>query len=716
MAYCSVAIALLVAFQVEAKHICPILPTPSSYVQLEGKLSISGKISINEDEIPDPIREFLLRKCVNDLKLITVFTPVSEQFVFKRLYNVPKDSYSIRIDNGITINYSSEESCFYALTSLFQLMERRGDEWLFQKCFVGDAPKFDWRGLHLDVCKNFFGVDEVKRYIDLMSQYKLNIFHFKLSDEDEWRLEIKKYPELTLGSVSNDEIKPDGKFYTREEIKEIVSYAAERYITVVPEIDLNVHKDTLLAVSKDLLCLGTLDFEKGILEEVAELFPSPYVYLGNNNANNDGLNLTECQAVMKENGLITQEELQSWFLSKLDTYLVTKSKKLILGNDSYDDKLSKNVMFLSRGGFEEGLKSAKEGHYTIMAPNSHCSFDYDQSKDPNESSAHQGFTPVEKVYAFHPIPEGISPDIAAYVVGGQANLCTALIPDMKTLEYMSLPRAIALAQALWCENKPDFEMFRDVLINYHFKRLDEQRVNYSKAIYYPDIELFDKRGKVGIVIKSSIKNNPLDVTVNCPDILLDKKNILPTDTLFIERTKGRLEKPYSVAVKPQIVDKIFTYAMTAHPALAMPIKLITPSVERNLVDASFKLTNGIRGNRPWRENEWIGFESQVIEMQIDFEQKTNVYGIQMGFLSDSVSPKRFPKEVTVFYSTKRGKWKSAGSFSFNSLNDAMFFANFVVGTRSLKLVINIVESTQGKKESGMITRNYIDELILYFEP
>jgi hexosaminidase len=714
--YC-LGLAILLGSKVNAQYLCPILPTPSSYVQSDGQLMINGRISINEDGIPEPIREFLLKKCVNELKLITVFTPVSEQLVFKKLYNVPQDYYSIQIDNGITINYSSEVSCFYALTSLFQLMERREGTLLFQKCFVGDAPKYAWRGLHLDVCHNFFSVDEVKRYIDLMSQYKLNRFHWQLTDGEVWRLEIQKYAGFTSRPVSGDDVKSNGRFYTREEVKEIVAYAAERYITVVPEIDLLSHTKVAVTSYPDFLCAGTLVFVKGVLDEVVELFPSAYVHIGGTeNTNNDWMKSKKCQDIIREKGLKSTDELQRWFAGELDAYLSSKGKKPISSDGIPIDIFSKNTIVMSRNGFESGIEAAKQAHYTIMSPKNYCSFDYYQNRDQNEPLANREYTPIEKVYAFDPVPKGASPDYSAYVLGGQANLCTAFIPDMKTLEYMTFPRAIALAEALWCEKKPAFEQFRSALVTYHLKRLEEQNVNYSKAIFYPEIQWIEKENRVGMVINSPIENNPLDVAIVSSEGSKEMKNVLQTDTLFIDRTKGKKEISYTVMTKSKLAEKTFAYEFTAHPALALPVKLLTPSLEHSYGTVKNVLTNGVRGVKSRKEDQWLGFDSKLIEMQIDFEHKTHLSGFQIGFLNDSVSGISFPKNVTVVYSTNRKKWKQAGVFWTNALNDGRFVAHFDADARSVKFLVEANEVLEGLSDAGKSTLTYIDELILYFEP
>jgi hexosaminidase len=743
---------LALVLKSEAQDVCPILPTPSSYTPSEGFVEVAGKLAINEDGIPEPIREFMIKKCVNELGLITVFTPVAEQLVFKKLYNVPKDHYSIRIDKGITIQYSSEVSCFYALTSLFQLMEKQDGKYMFRRCFVSDAPKYEWRGMHLDVSRHFFTLDEVKRYIDLMAQYKFNTFHWHLTDDQGWRIEIKKYPKLTsVGAWRDSTVNAHysttprtytkeryGGFYTQDQIKEVVAYAAERYITVVPEIEMPGHARAALAaypqysctgeqlpvpglwgVFDDIFCMheSTLDFVKDILNEVVPLFPSSYIHIGGDEApKTRWKKCKKCQAVIRENGLKNEEELQSWFIGKIDDYLTSKGKKLIGWDEILEGGLSKNAAVMSWRGTEGGIDAAKQGHYTVMSPGSHCYFDHYQSKDRNEPLAIGGFTPLEKVYEFDPVPTGASPDVAAYILGGQANLWTEYIPDMNQLEYMAFPRAVALSEALWCQKKPEFEQFRASLVQYHFKRLKDQNVNFSRAIFYPEMKLFKKDKKVGLVFKSSNSSDPLKLTISGPEGKLENKVVTPLDTVFLNRTKGDLKHAYSYVIQPEFVDKSFTYELTAHSSLAFPIKLVTSPDPRYAGEGAFTLTDGMIGTLPWKGSDWLGFDEEKITLEMDFQKKTDISGFNLGLLFDEGSWIYYPKKISVFVSKNAKKWKQVTQFLDKPFIGRQSIFNFKVKARYMKIELEAPLIEQGLPGAGHLPWTFIDELILYFEP
>ncbi|MCE2711704.1 MAG: beta-N-acetylhexosaminidase [Cryomorphaceae bacterium] len=730
-----------------SQQVCPIIPTPSVYQPMNGVLEVQGRISINEKGIPEPIREYLIKKCTQELGLLVVFTPVSEQLDFKKLINVPKNYYSLRIDRGITIQYSSEESCFYALTSLFQLMEESEGKFHFQKCFISDAPKYGWRGMHLDVSRHFFSVQEVKRFIDIMSLYKFNTFHWHLTDDQGWRIEIKKYPKLTevgawrdstvIGHYSVTPRSYDksryGGFYTQEDIREIVAYAAERYITVVPEIEMPGHARAAIAAYPSLSCSGeslpvpglwgvfddifcmhesTLDFVKNVLDEVLDLFPSTYIHIGGDEAPKvRWKKCKKCQAVIRENGLHDEEQLQGWFVAKVDEYLTSKGRKLIGWDEILEGGLSENATVMSWRGAEGGIAAARQKHYAVMSPGGYCYFDHYQSKDRNEPLAIGGYTPLEKVYAFQPVPEELTPDEAAYILGAQANLWTEYIPDMRQLEYMAFPRALALAQVLWCQNKPDFEYFEKVLFQHQFPKLQDLKVNYSKAIFYPEMRLHPKKDKVGITFSTSLTNGKLKVSIlDQLGVLKEEKEVGSSDTLFVERSVGF--HTYSYVLNPSNTDKIFTYSLMSHPSLALPIEIDPLPDERYSGNGWFTLTDGLIGAMPWKGNDWLGFDEKKIEINIDLQRNSTVKGIKLGFLQDQGSWIYYPDKMSLSLSKNGRKWKTIEIKQIGRQSAEVFD----VKARYVKVVIETDEITEGNPGAGHVPWTFMDELILNFEP
>ena len=533
---------------------CPILPTPAVYQTTNGQFVSSGNLVIDPSQITPNLLESFKSYALWS-KGIEVSPFVQNPMVqFKKLTNVKQDSYSINIAERITISYSSEASCFYAWVSLLQLSQQKEGQLIFPKCFVKDYPKFQWRGLHLDVSRHFFTVDEVKRFLDLMAYYKFNTFHWHLTDDQGWRIEIKKYPLLTeVGAWRDSTVENHystlprtydktryGGFYTQEQIKEVVAYAAARFIEVVPEIEMPGHARAALAAYPQYACTGeahgveglwgifddifcakeeSILFLQEILSEILPLFPSTYVHVGGDEAPKTRWeSCPKCQAVIKANGLHDEHELQSYFIGRMDAFLTQNGKKLIGWDEILEGGLSPNATVMSWRGYEGGKAAAAQGHYVVMCPGSHCYFDHYQGRGAEEPLAIGGFTSLEKVLSFNPIPPDMNTAEAAYVLGAQGNLWTEYIPNMPQLEYMTYPRAIALSTALWSESRPSYESFFAQLSTYHFPFLSEKKVEIQKVIV-EKTKVIREKGKTQIQYVDRVVTQDKEVIKfieNCP--------------------------------------------------------------------------------------------------------------------------------------------------------------------------------------------------------
>ena len=495
---------------------CPIIPRPVVYQLASGDFGIiNNELQINTNNLPTEIGFYLKKQLESAFSIKTNLIEDQGVILFKKIKNVPFNTYSINISDNITITYSSEESCFYAVNSLIQLIEKNGTDLIIKKCFINDYPKFEWRGMHLDVSRHFFNTDEVKRFIDLMALYKFNTLHWHLTDDQGWRIEIKQFPKLTeigacrdstlIGYLNDSPRKYERKriegFYTQEQIKEIVAYASKRYISIVPEIEIPGHCRAALAAYPEHSCtekqLGvpglwgqfedvfcskpqTIEFIKKILDEVFSLFPSKYIHIGGEEVlQSRWLECSNCTKVIEENKLKGVEELQSFFIQQIDAYLTSKGKTLIGRDMNYMNKLSgTTVSMLSKE------ITSNSNYYKIANDSEYCNFNQSQYK--LEKIVVGSFLPLEKVYDFNPIPDNFTNLEAAYILGGQANVWTEYISSMFQLEYMVFPRALAMSQVLWCrEQKPSFESFKNTLIDYQFPFLDKYKVNYSIAILNP---------------------------------------------------------------------------------------------------------------------------------------------------------------------------------------------------------------------------------------
>jgi hexosaminidase len=448
-------------------------------------------------------------------------------------------------ESKVTIEAPEAIGLFYGVQSLRQLLPAEIEvktlqsdiEWEIPGVEINDEPRFSYRGLHLDVGRHFFPVSFIKKYIDLLAMHKMNKFHWHLTEDQGWRLEIKKYPKLQeiaskrketlIGHGRKKPFKYDGKpyggYYTQEEAREVVEYAAKRFITVIPEIELPGHAQAALAAYPELGCTGgpyevatrwgvfpdiycagkeeTFTFLENVLFEVMDIFPSKYIHIGGDEAPKDRWKeCPYCQARIKKEGLKNEHELQSYFITRIEKFLNSNGRKIIGWDEILEGGLAPDATVMSWRGEAGGIEAAEMGHDVIMTPNSHMYFDNYQTDPKNEPLAIGGYLPLEKVYSYHPVPEELNPEKAKHILGAQGNLWTEYIKTPDQLEYMAYPRAIALAEVDWTPvEKRDYSNFL-VRLEKHFKRLDLLGVNYFYEVPKP----FANPYKVGFIESARI--------------------------------------------------------------------------------------------------------------------------------------------------------------------------------------------------------------------
>jgi hexosaminidase len=430
----------------------------------------------------------------------------------------------------IEISAATTAGLFYGLQTLQQLLPAEfyagkpvEMPWRIPVCKIDDAPAFRWRGMHLDVSRHFFGVSFIKRYIDLLAMHKLNVFHWHLTDDNGWRIEIKRYPELTntaawrsnyehLPWMERDEAQDAGHgvyggYYTQEQVKEIVAYAAARQIMVIPEIEMPGHSREVFAAypqyscrgetltvapggywpNVDIFCAGkdeSFDFLQGILEEVIQLFPAPYVHIGGDEADKTRWKQCPlCQARIRQENLADEKELQSWFIARIQNFLASRGKKLIGWDEISEGGLCADatVMCWRGDGVDAASMATGKGHDVVMCPNPTLYFDWRQSEHPLEPGAF-GVTSLQTVYAYHPVPDGFDAEAARHVLGAQGNVWTEWMPTQERVEYMALPRMSALAEVVWSPREQrdfaDFSQRLDALM----QRFKAMGVNCRKPV------------------------------------------------------------------------------------------------------------------------------------------------------------------------------------------------------------------------------------------
>ncbi|MEZ4874449.1 MAG: beta-N-acetylhexosaminidase [Flavobacteriaceae bacterium] len=508
----------------------PLLPAPQELTVYKGEHILHKTIPFYADEGFELASDFLSEYLQKSGFSLQKKEEGKAQFIIKKDSLLPKEGYSLSInEDSILLKAKDASGAFYGVQTLRQLlpvsMEMMNS---FPEPSVAlplvdiiDFPKFAYRGMHLDVSRHFFDKEFVKKYISYLSMLKMNYFHWHLTEDQGWRIEIKKYPKLTTHAAYRDETlvghysdmphqfdgERYGGFYTQEDIKEIVAFAQKMNVTIIPEIEMPGHAQAAISAYPELGCTGepipvatlwgvfediycpkeeTFTFLEDVLTEVVELFPGEYIHIGGDEAPKAHWEkCPHCQALIKKERLKDEHELQSYFITRIEKFLNSKGKKIIGWDEILEGGLAPNATVMSWRGTEGGIAAAKQQHYVIMTPGSHCYFDHYQSKDKDEPLAIGGFTPLEKVYAFNPIPAELSEKEAQYILGAQANVWTEYIPTTDQVEYMVFPRILALSEVDWTGPTQDFE--NDYL---HFKerlnpfteRMDALGIHYSQHL------------------------------------------------------------------------------------------------------------------------------------------------------------------------------------------------------------------------------------------
>lgn len=480
-----------------------VIPAPASMALRDGRVRI-GSASLVEwpESLPafqspvQSLKEFLLP---NPGPESQDSAPAGIRFLVDE--TLSEEAYSLEIDKlGVTLTSAGPAGAFYAVQTLIQLAvpAKPGPGAFIEipEASIQDAPAFRYRGLHLDVGRHIYPVAFIKQYIDLLARYKMNRFHWHLTEDQGWRIEIKKYPRLQeisafrketlIGHLNDEPAKYDGQpyggFYTQEEIREVVQYAQDRFVTIIPEIEMPGHAQAAIAAYPELGCTrepvevctkwgiienvycpsdATFTFLENVLTEVMELFPGEYIHIGGDECPKDQwkANAT-CQAIIREHELRDENHLQSWFIQRIERFLNKHGRKLIGWDEILEGGLAPNATVMSWRGEKGGVEAAQMGHEIIMTPTDFCYFDSYQSEKPDEPLAIGGLIPLEKVHSYNPVPASLTPEQARHVLGAQGNVWTEYMKTPRQVEYMVYPRMQALAEVVWTgKNRPDFDDF-----------------------------------------------------------------------------------------------------------------------------------------------------------------------------------------------------------------------------------------------------------------
>ena len=571
--------------------------------------------------------------------------------------------YKINVTkSNINVFATNAASLFYGIQTLRKSINVVGktSKIEFPSVKIIDYPRFDYRGMHLDVSRHFFPIENVKTYIDIMAMHNLNKFHFHITDDQGWRMEIKKYPELTevgawrsgtiIGkTMAYDNIRHGG-FYTQDELRDLVKYAADRHITIIPEIDLPGHMLGALAtypelgctggpyevwqhwgVAEDVICAGNEDamkFLEDVLEEVMDVFPSEYIHIGGDECPRVRWeNCPKCQQKIKELSIVGDENhtaedyLQSYVMSRMEKFIESHGRHIIGWDEMLEGELAPNATVMSWRGSEGGYKAAKLHHNVIMTPNDYMYFDYYQSLDSdNEPLSIGGYVSVEKVYGFEPIPEGLENDEEKYILGAQANLWTEYIGDFNFLTYMMLPRIGALAEVQWCN--PEQKNYNDfVKREYRLSKLyDFYNWNYATHIFDINVEITPN------VEEGCLKINMSKMVDGEIRYSTNGENPAVKGVLYKEPLKINTNCDFkAVVIHPDgTTGKMFETNFDFSKASMKPITLKNQPNKNYTFDGANVLIDGLKGTSNYRSGRWLGFFGENIDATIDLKEETEI--------------------------------------------------------------------------------------------
>lgn len=673
-----IQLILLVLFACQQKNSetseLNLIPKPNKIEFSSGSLDISsGFNTVTQNVKPEAAERLLvfLKKAVT----LSSSGKMLQLVLLPQVESQSDEFYSLTVNKkGVQISAYSEAGLFYGIQSLLQLIENKD----YIPCLrIEDEPRFGYRGLHIDCSRHFVSLDFLKKQIDLMAHYKLNHFHWHFTDGPGWRIEIKKYPELTgiaawrmeptwkewwnSGRKYVHEGTPGdyGGYYTQDEARELVRYAAERHITVIPEIEMPGHSEEVLAVYPQLSCTGkpytssefcigneeTFEFLENVLTEIIDIFPSELIHVGGDEASREHWKkCPKCQARIKTEGLKDEAGLQSYLITRIEKFLNSKGRRLLGWDEILDGGLAPDATVMSWRGEQGGIAAVQSGHDAIMTPGEFCYFDSYQANPGTQPEAIGGFLPIEKVYSYNPVPAVLSAEEAKHILGVQANLWAEYIPSEKHVEYMLYPRTLALAEVAWTqpENKswPDFRL----RVNKAIPQL--QSKGYNTFTLSDEVSfVHDTDSAAGAVsVTLSTEKAPVEIRYATDGSQLSAQSPVYTEPILVKDSAIVTAQLFSgeKAVGPAI-----TRRFDHHKAIGKSIAYNIPVNPYYPAGGEKALINGLMGGLSHSDGRWQGFMTNGMDVTIDLGSLQSISSVSSRFMQ-SIGPWIwFPKEVVI---------------------------------------------------------------------
>jgi hexosaminidase len=732
-----------------------IIPKPSEQITKSGKFILKDFYAVSAENNLDVALLYFMNQ-IDTLIDIKLDPWHKNKIEFIENLDLEEEAYYLDISKkGITIQARDSKGAFYAVQTLFQLFPKNAgenNEIIIPLISIKDSPRFKYRGMHLDVGRHMYSVDFIKKYIDALARLKMNTFHWHLTEDQGWRIEIKKYPRLQevaayrdetlVGHYSDQPHQFDGKkyggYYTQDQIKDIVAYAQERFVTIIPEIEMPGHSQAAIAAYPELGCTGehvevatkwgvfeeiyctkdeTFEFLEDVLDEVLELFPSKYIHIGGDEAPNTRWKVCDdCQARIKSEGLKDEHELQNYFITRMEKYLNSKGRQIIGWDEILEGGLAPNATVMSWRGTNGAIQAAKSGHNVVMTPTSHCYFDYYQSDSDDEPLAIGGYLPLEKMYEFNPIPEELTKEEAKYVLGAQGNIWTEYMPTEDQVEYMAFPRMLAMSEVLWSnpEDK-NYNNFVSRVENFH-ERLEALDINYANHLYEIESNIISKNGESFYELKTLTEGKIIRYTKEGSEPSINSK-IYKSKIPITESTTFKA----AVFNTEKQLGNTFSQYINFHKAVGAKISINKEPHKAYSGSGSEGLINGISGSDTrFGDKEWLGFWGEDIEIAIDLDKPTKINSVQTRFYNGNGQWIYAPKNLELEYLLEDGSIATIKrevnisenrivnfKSGFNGVTDEAFMVKSIV----IK-VSNYGTIPEGKQGAGNKAWTFIDEIII----
>lgn len=764
--------AVLLSTKLWAQQMLDIVPTPVSYSIEKGNFIIDKKTLIiattaDEKKAANQLNTYLKSNGFKALAIVNYVPKLNTgiRFTVHKEDKIP-EGYNIKINNTIAaIAGNDAAGLHYGLNTFYQLLPFRNKATISKNyplsipaVSITDYPRFKYRGMHFDVARHFSPVDYIKKYIDYLAMYKFNTFHWHLTDDQGWRIEIKKYPLLTqIGSCRAQTLigpygtnKYDGNkycgFYTQEEIKEVVKYAAERHINVIPEIEMPGHALAALAsypylgctkgpykaaetwgVFDDVFCAGndsTFNFLQNVLDEVIQLFPSKLIHIGGDESPKIRWKAcVDCQRRIKKENLKDEHGLQSYFIQRIEKYLNSKGRNIIGWDEILEGGLAPNATVMSWRGEEGGIIAAKQHHNVVMTPGNYLYFDHSQSNN-EDSVTFGGYNSLEKVYSYEPIPAVLSEEESNYILGAQANLWTEYITNPKKVEYQLFPRMAALSEVLWSpkekRNWKDFERRLPAV----FERLKLNKINFSTSYFEPVIKISPAPKDNGIHVSIQTKQDKPafyfgNKTMSQYALYDDSVNVIINQSgIYGIRMLGDLKhgigEKWGLAYLTAF-DYLFSADMQFHfnKATGKSATLANPPSKSYAGSGAFTLVDGVQNNTGMsKSSQFLGFSGDDLEATIDLGKGQSFNNITLHVFEQAASWIYRPQFVSFYISDDGTNFQLYGN-SINNNNDRHLRYSFEkpVHARYIKVIAkNAGIIKNGNPGEGNKAWLFVDEI------